>query len=88
MASADLSDALIPWDPQSNQAVVETEENHPDGGQWPLILSGLLSPSRGRTLNQVYTSLGKFLETHANCAAYSVGLGPHVMAQKIKSYLQ
>jgi hypothetical protein len=33
----------------------------------------------------VYTSLGKALETQANCAAYSIGLGPHVVAQKIKS---
>jgi hypothetical protein len=50
-----------------------------------LMLNGL-SPSPGRTLGRVYTSLGKVLETQANRAAYSFGLGPHVVAQKIKSH--
>jgi hypothetical protein len=43
-------------------------------------------PPPGRTLDRVYTSLGKVLETKANSVAYSFGLGPHVVAQKIKSY--
>jgi hypothetical protein len=77
-------DALVPWNPHSTQVVTKTEENRPEGGRWALILNGL-SPSPGRTLDRVYTSLGKVLETQANRAAYSIGLGPHVMAQKIKS---
>jgi hypothetical protein len=85
MGSIHISDALVPWDPQSNQAVAKIEDNCPDG-RWALILSGVFSSSPGRTLGRVYTSLGKVLETHANRAAYSFGLGPHVVAQKIKSH--
>jgi hypothetical protein len=85
MASIHISDALVPWEPNSNRAVTRTEENRPEGGRWALMLNGL-SPSPGRTLDRVYTSLGKVLETQANRAAYSFGLGPHVVAEKIKSY--
>jgi hypothetical protein len=81
-----VSDALVPWNPHSTQVATETEENHPEGGRWVLMLNGFSSPSLGRTLDRVYTSLGKMLETQANRAAYSFGLGPHVVAQKIKSY--
>ncbi len=83
MASIHISDALVPWEPNSSRAVVKIEENHLDGGRWVLILNALLSPSPCRTLDRVYTSLGK---TQANRAAYSFGLGPHIVAQKIKSY--
>jgi hypothetical protein len=86
MASTHISDALVPWEPHANRAVAKTEENHPEGGRWALMLNGFLSPSPGRTLDRVYTSLGKVLETKANRAAYSFGLGPHIVAQKIKSY--
>jgi hypothetical protein len=86
MASTHISDALVPWDPHANRAVAKTEENRPEGGRWALMLNDFLSPSPGRTLDRVYTSLGKVLETQANRAAYSFGLGPHVLAQKIKSY--
>jgi hypothetical protein len=44
-----------------------------------------LSPSPGRTLDRVYTSLGRVLEKQANRAAFALGLGPHAVAQKIKS---
>jgi hypothetical protein len=86
MASIHISNALVHWDPNSNQAVTKIEENRPVGGRWALMLNGFLSPSPGRTLDRVYTSLGKVLETQANRAAYSFGLGPHVVAQKVKSY--
>jgi hypothetical protein len=86
MASMQVSDALVRWDPHSNRAVAKTEENRPEGRRWALMLNGFLFPSPGRTLDRVYTSLGKLLETKANRAAYSFGLGPHVVAQKIKSY--
>jgi hypothetical protein len=86
MASTHISEALVPWIPHSNQAIAKTEENRPEGGRWALMLNGLLSPSPGRTLDRVYTSLGKVLETKANRTAYSFGLGPHVVAQKIKSH--
>jgi hypothetical protein len=85
MASTHISEALVPWDPRANQAVAKAEDTRPDGGRWALILNSFLSPSPGRTLDRVYTSLGKVLETKANRAAYSFGLGPHVVAQKIKS---
>lgn len=79
--------ALIPWDPDANQMVLNTPENsRPDSGSWALVLKALLSPSPGRTLDEIYTCLGKVLEKQANRAAYTLGLGPHVVAQKIKSY--
>jgi hypothetical protein len=86
MTSTHISDALVCWNPNPNRAVAKTEENGPDGGRWALMHGGLWSPSPGRTLDRVYTSLGKVLEMQANRAAYSFGLGPHIVAQKIKSY--
>jgi hypothetical protein len=88
MASTHISDSLVPWDPNSNSAVAKIEDNRPEGGRWALMLNSFLSPSPGRTLDRVYTSLGKVLETQANRAAYSFGLGPHIVAQKIKSYFR
>jgi hypothetical protein len=80
------SQTLIPWEPVSNNGVVAIPENsRPDGGRWALILNAFLSPSPGRTLDQVYTAAGKVLETHANRVAFKLGLGPHVIAGKIKS---
>jgi hypothetical protein len=62
------------------------ENSRPKGGKWALFLDAFLSPSPGRTLDQVYTAAGKVLETQANRVAYKLGLGPHVIARKIKSY--
>ncbi|KAF8159027.1 hypothetical protein K438DRAFT_325664 [Mycena galopus ATCC 62051] len=82
-----FSNALIPWNPDANTAVARIPENsRPEGGRWALILNALLSPSPGRTLDRVYTSIGKVVETQANRAAHTLGLGPHVIAGKIKSY--
>ncbi|KAJ7667164.1 hypothetical protein B0H14DRAFT_3694790 [Mycena olivaceomarginata] len=79
------SQALIPWEPVSNNGVVATQENsHPKGKKWALILNAFLSPSPGRTLDHMYTAAGKVLETHANRVAFKLGLGPHVIAGKIK----
>ncbi|KAJ7110998.1 hypothetical protein C8R44DRAFT_799798 [Mycena epipterygia] len=50
------------------------------------MLNCLLPSFPGHTLERLYTSLGKVLETQANRAAYSLGLGPRVVAQKIKAY--
>ncbi|KAF8159122.1 hypothetical protein K438DRAFT_326450 [Mycena galopus ATCC 62051] len=81
--------ALVPWNPDPNTAVATIPENaRPEGGRWALVLNALLSPSPGRTLNRVYTALGKTLETQANLTAHAFGLGPHVVAEKIKSYLK
>jgi hypothetical protein len=37
-------------------------------------------------MDEVYTAVGRALEKQANRAAHALGLGPHVVAQKIKSY--
>ncbi|KAF8152785.1 hypothetical protein K438DRAFT_1987795 [Mycena galopus ATCC 62051] len=80
--------ALVPWNPDPSTAVATIPENaRPEGGRWARVLNALLSPSPGRTLNRVYTALGKTLETQANRTAHAFGLGPHVVAEKIKSYL-
>jgi hypothetical protein len=80
------SQALIPWEPFSNNGVVVIQENSRPEGKWALILNAFLSPSPGRTLDQVYTAAGKVLETHVNCIAFKLGLGPHVTVEKIKLY--
>ncbi|KAF7334934.1 hypothetical protein MVEN_02243100 [Mycena venus] len=80
--------ALIPWNqPDANQAVATIHGNsRPNGGRWALVLKAILSPSPGRTLDRMYTSLGDILERQANRAAYTLGHGPHVVANKIKVY--
>jgi hypothetical protein len=81
------SQALIPWEPVTNTGVVTIQENsRSQGGRWALILNAFLSPSPGRTMDQVYTAAGKVLETQANRVAYKLGLGPHAIAWKIKAY--
>ncbi|KAJ7240669.1 hypothetical protein C8J57DRAFT_1245117 [Mycena rebaudengoi] len=62
MASIHISDAVVPWDPHPNLAVMKTEDNSRLEGRRALILNGLLYPSPGRTLDWVYTSLAKVLE--------------------------
>ncbi|KAJ7647989.1 hypothetical protein FB45DRAFT_211941 [Roridomyces roridus] len=75
MASTTLT-ALVPY-LDSQQAVHGVTEK----GRWALILT----PSPGRTLNEVYSSVGKALETHANRAAHRWGLGPSSVAENIKT---
>lgn len=79
------STAIIPWDPDAHRAAASHEDSGSDGA-WALLRHALSSPSPGRTLSEVYTSLGKVLETQANRAAHNLGLGPHVVSEKIKSY--
>ncbi|KAJ7835209.1 hypothetical protein B0H14DRAFT_2590473 [Mycena olivaceomarginata] len=73
--------SLIPWNqPDANKAVAKIDENsRPEGGKWGLVLHAFLNPSPGRTLDQA-------VEKQANRAEYSLGLGPHVVANKIKAY--
>ncbi|KAJ6447472.1 hypothetical protein C8R45DRAFT_1224883 [Mycena sanguinolenta] len=79
--------AVIPWNAEANKAVAKIDENsRPEGGRWALLLKAIRSPTSGRIMDQVYTSLGKTVETQANRAAYALGLGPQVVAQKIKVY--
>ncbi|KAJ7804916.1 hypothetical protein B0H14DRAFT_3773251 [Mycena olivaceomarginata] len=52
-----------------------------------VLISGAVPQVKScRTLNQVYTAVGKVLETKANRVAYKFGLGPHAVAGKIKSH--
>ncbi|KAJ7833767.1 hypothetical protein B0H14DRAFT_3710244 [Mycena olivaceomarginata] len=86
-SSQALTRRTPPWIPPATDGAVMVQENsRPEGGKWALFLNAFLSPSPGRTLDQVYTAAGKVLETQANRIAYKLGLGPHVIAWKIKSY--
>ncbi|KAJ6523006.1 hypothetical protein B0H19DRAFT_1085852 [Mycena capillaripes] len=80
--------AVIPWNqPDANKVVAKIDENsRPEGGRWGLVLHTLLNPSPGRTLDEVYQSLGEAAEKQANRVAYKLGLGPHVVANKIRAY--
>ncbi|KAJ7280558.1 hypothetical protein C8J57DRAFT_1299570 [Mycena rebaudengoi] len=80
-----LQQALIPYNPDAKNAVATIpESSRPDGSRWALFLSALSSPSPGRTFDQMYASVGRVIEKQANRAAYTLGLGPHVVAKKIK----
>ncbi|KAF8218326.1 hypothetical protein K438DRAFT_1796675 [Mycena galopus ATCC 62051] len=78
------SQALIPYDCHSKNAVAKIEQDPRSG--WALVLDALRNPSPGRTLEQVYLGLGKVAEKQANRVAYTLGLGPHVIARKLTSY--
>jgi hypothetical protein len=86
MAANYVFDALIPYTADITIIAPEDLPVSRPHGKWALLLDSLLNPSPGRTLDRVYTSLGKVLEKQANRAAHSLGLGPHVVAQKIKSF--
>jgi hypothetical protein len=86
MTSNHVFDALIIYTTDTTITAPEDLQVSRPRGKWALLLSSLSNPSPGRTLDRVYTSLGKVLETQANRAAYGLGFGPHVVAQKIKSY--
>jgi hypothetical protein len=79
--------ALVLWNRKTNAvAAIDSDENSSRRreGKWAL---GFLPLCPGRTLDGVYTAWGHTLEKHANKAAYALlGLGPHVVAKKIKEY--
>ncbi|KAJ7433057.1 hypothetical protein FB451DRAFT_1196552 [Mycena latifolia] len=80
-----LPPAIIAWDPDADRTAASREDSGSEGA-WALIRHALSSPSPGQTLGQVYTSLGKVLGTQANRAAHDLGLDPHAVSEKIKSY--
>ncbi|KAJ6536285.1 hypothetical protein B0H19DRAFT_1240943 [Mycena capillaripes] len=86
MATTQVSNAVIVYDPDANRAVAKPEQSTRSQGGWALIRAALLNPTPGRTLGEVYTVVGKALEKQANRAAHGLGFGPHAVAQTIKSY--
>lgn len=86
MTSPQVSDALIPWNPHSSLTLIRNQEDSRPHGIWALMLHALSNPSPGRTLDRLYTSWGRVLETQANRAAYHLGLGPGIIAQNIRSH--
>ncbi|KAJ7201142.1 hypothetical protein GGX14DRAFT_465941 [Mycena pura] len=73
--------AIVPYTPVTEVVVRDAQ---PDG-RWAALRSSFASPTPGRTLNQVYCSVGGAVERRTNRLAYRMGLGPHVPAEKIKS---
>ncbi|KAF7365847.1 High osmolarity signaling protein SHO1 [Mycena venus] len=81
------SQALILRNPDSYKVAGNTQDkSRPERGRWTLVFKAFLTPSPGRTLDRLYTTLGDVLEKHANRAAHGLGFGPHVVARKIKDY--
>ncbi|KAF7363095.1 hypothetical protein MVEN_00661900 [Mycena venus] len=84
---ASESKALVLWAPGHSEAATKIDQNaRPEGGRWAVFFNAQKIPTPGRTLGRVYTNLGSMLEKRANRAAYKLGLGPHVITQKIKNY--
>jgi hypothetical protein len=54
--------------------------------QMRLIHGSFGDPAPGRTLQQVYSHFGGYLETQANRAAYSWGLGPSATTDRIAAF--
>ncbi|KAJ7603828.1 hypothetical protein FB45DRAFT_78492 [Roridomyces roridus] len=54
-----------------------------DKSKWDLAFN--FTPSPGRTLNEMYTAGGKFLDTRANRFAHQCGLGPNSVAEAIRA---
>ncbi|KAJ7616746.1 hypothetical protein B0H17DRAFT_662474 [Mycena rosella] len=51
-----------------------------------LVLGSSSAPMTGRTLNAVYSYLGEHLERQANRAAHRLGLGPNILAGRIRDH--
>jgi hypothetical protein len=75
MATTQVSNALIPYDPNLTRAVAKPEETNRARGS-ALIRASLLNHAPGRTLGEVYTFVGKAMEKQANSVAHRLGLGP------------
>ncbi|KAJ6497325.1 hypothetical protein C8R45DRAFT_926057 [Mycena sanguinolenta] len=77
------ADALVPYvDPLPSSSAGETDLGNPN--RWAAILNYNLTS--GRTLNEVYSTVGQALETRTNRLAHRLGLGPDVAAQKITAF--
>ncbi|KAF8160271.1 hypothetical protein K438DRAFT_1776618 [Mycena galopus ATCC 62051] len=85
MASS-IPNAVIQWHPNRNPTRPVAKNSSSLGGRWGAVVTAFSNPSPGRTLNEVYTSLGQPLERQANRAAHNPGLGPHAVAEKVKLY--
>ncbi|KAJ7780850.1 hypothetical protein DFH07DRAFT_793457 [Mycena maculata] len=71
--------ALVPYpDPPTSREVGHS--GNPE--RWAIILN----PTPGRTLNELYSTTGQILATHANRMAYRLGLGPDVVARQIAGF--
>ncbi|KAJ7937932.1 hypothetical protein B0H13DRAFT_1852220 [Mycena leptocephala] len=55
------------------------------GSIWGSTKRAEYTVTDSRTLNQIYTFLGRVLEKQANRTAHGLGLSPHAKTQKIKS---
>lgn len=51
-----------------------------------LIQTSSTIGSTGRTLHEVYSTLGAAAERHANRAAHSLWMGPHAVRQRIQEF--
>ncbi|KAF7344935.1 hypothetical protein MVEN_01656000 [Mycena venus] len=67
-------------DPLPSGLAGETDLGNPE--RWAAILN----PIPGRTLYEVYSTVGQTLGTHTNRLAHRLGLGPDVVAQKIATF--
>ncbi|KAJ6501792.1 hypothetical protein DFH09DRAFT_1202581 [Mycena vulgaris] len=85
MQSNSASLVLIPYISTARSTILAPEEHEDEGTtrRRALILRAFLNPAPGRTLNEVYSSLGRVLETKANRAAHRLGFGPDGVAQTI-----
>jgi hypothetical protein len=61
---------------------IPTEVRQSFSKRWAI----LVNPSPGRTLNEVYSTIGQSLEIRANRIADFLGLGPLAVARKITSF--
>ncbi|KAJ6601748.1 hypothetical protein DFH09DRAFT_1125797 [Mycena vulgaris] len=85
MQANSASLGLSPYITTAGSTILVPAEHEDEGttGRRALIIRAFLNPAPGRTLNEVYSLLGRVLETKANRAAHRLGIGPHGVAQTI-----
>ncbi|KAF7355994.1 hypothetical protein MVEN_00928800 [Mycena venus] len=87
MTSCRVSDALIVLPHTHRPSTAHEQAVRPQPpARWAVFFDTLSHPSPGRTMDQAYTAAAKVVEKLANRAAYNLGLGPGIVAGKIKSY--
>ncbi|KAJ6497316.1 hypothetical protein C8R45DRAFT_1093710 [Mycena sanguinolenta] len=75
--------ALVPY-ASSLPPTLGGETDLGNTNRWAAILN--YNPTPGRTLYEVYSTVGQALETRTNRIAHRLGLGPDVAAQKITAF--
>ncbi|KAF7377962.1 Catabolite degradation [Mycena sanguinolenta] len=83
--SVQVPSRLVYFSMNTSTALIHRDQRSHER-QRQLIKGSLSDPAPGRTLNQIYSNLGNFLERQANRVAHRRGHGPSAIADHIAAY--